>query len=881
MPTQKYFLFLPVLVSALIVASGAVDKIHFLRNQISSADGIVIESDGHFGLIDTLNPGANTAFNRSDMLQFVVFCDDGTCNLRDCDSGAYVKRYLDSLAKQNPHFKKLDFVLITHSHSDHIGGFSEMMDYIDADTTVFYKEPSTDETFWENVAWKNHEYFKETIELMNAKFGNQWNGCDVNQSSKCKGVNTGRLDTKNINEKMRDYIYFDFGNLHINLYNLHHISEDVENDNTIVMFITKDDGARVALMGDIEARAGLEQQIANIIGAPVDIFKAGHHGYCHTSDSQYTLDFLKPKAYIITGNREFQDGTYHPKMDNQGAILHLMEQSYGTKIYLTHQSEGAIVAELTTNNQSHFEIRSRNISTGLEFNLDPIDRTSLRNGWAPFIVGETDPYYTWHYINDGEFNKTIPGWNEIQGGWYYLLDGGKVQTGWFQIDDNWYLFDGTGVMLTGWQLVGGVWYYLDANGTMATNAWREDAKGRLYYLSSDGSMATGWNLLNNVWYYLGDDGAMVADDWHQESNGTTYYFSSNGMMVTESWVHPKDNKWYYVDDKGAMVSNTSRTIDGQEYKFDPHGVCQMTAGWHELKEDWYFFDSDGTMAASDWRQDESSGKWYYFISNGAMATNSLIHSKNRKWYYVDDKGVMVTNTSVTINGTDYQFSTSGECQMSAGWQNVNGTWYYFDDAEKTAAEAWRQDSNKRWFYLGSDGTMVTGIQKINTTWYFFDDDGGMVSEDWRQTSDGWYYLGLNGDMAIGWKEVKDAWYFFGDDGIMYASAWYLDNMKEWHYFSSSGAMVTSNWVHSAGTKWYYVDEYGIMVSDTSRTIDGTEYVFDQHGVCSIKTSTGSSSSIDSSIGSSTSTSSQSSSGIRTVSDVLCVVVALLVMSHQW
>ncbi|MBR4163493.1 MAG: hypothetical protein IKR11_08225, partial [Solobacterium sp.] len=90
-------------ISEEVIGSGTEDRIHFIHLGSTSNDSFVIESNGHYGLIDTSNPINSThGYN-------------GT--VEDGNSVVTVIQYLKMLGVEH-----LDFVLSTHSHSDHIGG---------------------------------------------------------------------------------------------------------------------------------------------------------------------------------------------------------------------------------------------------------------------------------------------------------------------------------------------------------------------------------------------------------------------------------------------------------------------------------------------------------------------------------------------------------------------------------------------------------------------------------------------------------------------------------------------------------------------------------------------------------------------------------------
>ena len=232
-----------------------------------------------------------------------------------------------------------------------------------------------------------------------------------------------------------------------------------------------------------------------------------------------------------------------------------------------------------------------------------------------------------------------PGWQQIEGKWYYYDTDGTALIGWKKLSGKWYYFNGSGVMHTRWKKLDGKWYYFNPgdDGSMVTGWKTLDGKKYYFNLGDDGSMVTGWKKLSDKWYYFntGDDGSMVTG-W-QTLGGKRYYFNTDGSMAT-GW-QKLSGKWYYfaTGDSGYMLT-----------------------GWQKLSNKWYYFNSDGSMATG-WQRINS--KWYYFLpgDNGQMVTGWK--QIDGDWYYFmpGNDGSMVANTTMTIDGKSYTFNASGVC----------------------------------------------------------------------------------------------------------------------------------------------------------------------------------------------------------------------------
>lgn len=241
------------------------DCIHFFPTE--SSDAILIESDGHFALVD---------------------CAEDADNPRGFDTLVY-KGYegevLDYLKKYASKDGKvyLDFVIGTHAHSDHIGGFDTVIS--DEAVTVgraylkTYDESKINEH--EVEAWDNKEVYEQMVEALNAK-------------------NTPIIS--DITETQ-----FKLGNFDITLFNTEYDESGNivgENDNAIGTLIEKN-GARVFLAADIDNHTGDEDRLGPQIGK-VDILKVGHHSYSGSTSVGW-LKNLSPDICVITNDYENTD----------------------------------------------------------------------------------------------------------------------------------------------------------------------------------------------------------------------------------------------------------------------------------------------------------------------------------------------------------------------------------------------------------------------------------------------------------------------------------------------------------------------------------------------------------------------------------------------
>lgn len=246
--------------------AGNGDYIHFLST--GSSDCILLESDGKFALVDCAEDSDNPrGFEELELEGFETKVLD----------------YLKKNAASKDGKVYLDFVLGTHSHSDHIGGF----DTIISDKNVVvsraylrtYDETKID-TF-EVESWDNKEVYLQMVSALNSK--------NIPIISDFK-------ETK-----------FTLGNFDITLFNTEDQNDTElvgENDNAIGVLVEKS-GARVFLAADIDDKSGDETRLKDEIGK-VDLLKVGHHSYSHSTTNAW-LKALDPTVCVVTNNFENTD----------------------------------------------------------------------------------------------------------------------------------------------------------------------------------------------------------------------------------------------------------------------------------------------------------------------------------------------------------------------------------------------------------------------------------------------------------------------------------------------------------------------------------------------------------------------------------------------
>lgn len=239
--------------------SACPDRIHFLNT--GHSDCIILESGGRFAMVD--------AAEDTDYPP-----DKPSLNLPGYED--VVVDYLLSHCKGADGRVHLDFVLGTHAHSDHIGGFDTVIDHplIDVDRAYLKRYDPKTIFIGEVRHWDNWEVYTQMLDA-----------CRRNEVKVVQNMD----DTP-----------FMLGNFRITLLNTAYKKRRFkfgENINSVVMLLEKA-GTRVLLVGDLNYKDGDERTVADRVGR-VDLLKVGHHGYVG-STSFYLAKTLAPHWAVIT-----------------------------------------------------------------------------------------------------------------------------------------------------------------------------------------------------------------------------------------------------------------------------------------------------------------------------------------------------------------------------------------------------------------------------------------------------------------------------------------------------------------------------------------------------------------------------------------------------
>ena len=629
-------------------------KIHFINVSKGSghnSDAIVLESQGKICLVDSANPA--------------TFGDETLTG----EDGAEVARYIKSLGAT-----RLDCIIATHNHSDHIGGMPQIVSsgLVDSNTTYYYRSYIETVEDTSKESWDNKGYYNKAINAMNsvgAKLRDVTD--DLNVTIDVGNFKIKLLNTESWNNK---------GNTGLN---------PRENNNSIVEYVTIGQ-KKVLLTADMEAIDENRLMKNGSIGK-VDILKLGHHG-------GHTLAFLKktnPSHAIVSGQ-----ANYYPPERSVIGIRYLLRNE--RPVYFTSKvGTGAIIVDFTSSNYTIKTSTGKNIKETLPV-LQEVPGTSwnedTQTGWIKIVQEGNSNRYAWYYLENGE---PATGWKKAGGRWYFLqlTNGAMVTPGWKKYKEGWYYLtpkdeasdaNPEGAAIVGWYVVDGKTYYFSPEKTDDYDECQMYAKA--------------WKKSGQYWYYLGDSGAMVTG--LKTIKGKTYFFETSSSASRP---------------QGAMITGECRTVDGVKHCFNDDGVSDVTAPETEATIPTNAYCRTGLVYSGTSQlltKDEGTG--YTFSGNTASSVGSHTVTATLKEDYVwsdGSKGTKTFSCSIgkannPINVTATQSwsateSTTNQNKAFTAATNAQGTLTYAVQSQKIGT------NDVSYFSIGTSSTAKLTM-KANT-----------------------------------------------------------------------------------------------------------------------------------------------------------------------
>ena len=522
------------------VKAAGETKIHFISLN-STTDAILLESNGHFGMVDSGEdwdyPDGVTYPLRNGVTQGIGYEQQ-------------VIHYLKSVGVE-----KLDFYIATHSHSDHIGSGDEILDAFPTDRLYINRYDDSyiidahgsdpDDPYYHEGAdearlWDNQYVYDQIIEAA------QRNGTQI--------ITDLEL------EENAQYRNLTLGDMNIQLMNCYkNIDENGtvvpvadENDNCIVTKITA--YGRVALLtSDLDPTEGdtakVAQQLIEELGdqeetavteEPDIQLEESYEQNDYEAESDVELDL--PENRTVTDGEE--SGQIDETQKNIGKtisidlmkMLHHSIDFNNTTYFLTSLNPKTVVI---TGYESWFNARERDCLPDTEVFATATDSAAVV---ATFSEDGIDTNYC----------KINPEWYEIDGVWYYFDSNGRTFTdqGAHEIDGKIYCFDQKGALSTDnrWVQIDGKWRYWLTSAEFFRSDWLEE-NGNWYYLDQSGDAVTGWKEIRGNWFYFYDNCALATDTWIDN-----YYVDEMGAWVPgasrDEWIL-SGNRWWYRHADGS------------------------------------------------------------------------------------------------------------------------------------------------------------------------------------------------------------------------------------------------------------------------------------------------------------------------------------------
>lgn len=332
--------------------------------------------------------------------------------------------------------------------------------------------------------------------------------------------------------------------------------------------------------------------------------------------------------------------------------------------------------------------------------------------------------------------------------------------------------------------------------------------------------------------------AVTTDRAASETATSTETSNSETNVTGGHYYSDSLGNWYYNDANGKKLVG-EQTIDGRKVYFRSNG--QQVKG-----------------PLLDWNNDVFR---YYDVDTGQLWTNRYLEYQGN-WYYLGKDGYPLTGEQ-TINGQEVFFDYKG-VQIKGDFSGESYSYpdqtFYYDpnSGAKVRKEGLVQNKKGQTFYIKNDGSKFTGIREIDGNIYYFKardaaspvDTGvlqkgiSILLEEGQNSPRSYgygtptnitrrYYFDPITGQAVKNRYIKesDGWYYYGEDGnAIRPQDGEINIDGQIVYLYANGRQAKGELVLDNGILRYYDPNSGTRVSNTTLTVNGMTYRFDENGV---------------------------------------------------
>lgn len=382
-------------------------------------DFILVESNGHWGLIDSGERSARSIRDSDGRIYGITW--------------SYTRTGEEAMKWAIEHLgvTHLDFILVTHPHSDHMGGVPYIARMCARDkkgkitplvdkSTVYIRKPylhisdlnddlagATNPKGWHNQAyWYQAEKAMTTrgavifdISQGQVVSNNAQNKNSYNKMIKAiRKVNPVFKNLKysegSYNDWYDDRFDLTFNGLNISLYNLFITATNYDSNVNSIAAVIRYGQQKIFTGGDLNVDQKVEQKVAQAIAnnfGKFEVIKADHHLY-DGSNSKKMLDLFQPKKMIVTNTIAYTPSPC-PAED-------YAREKFGTVFYMVGQTPRALAFDLKNGSIKQYAEKSKTLgnASGL------IKKAGQKgNGWAKWTNGWNPEESGWLYYQNGRW----------------------------------------------------------------------------------------------------------------------------------------------------------------------------------------------------------------------------------------------------------------------------------------------------------------------------------------------------------------------------------------------------------------------------------------------------------------------------------------------